>query len=92
MRILISRILSFLKERIIIYLVYLSPNRSSGTLQSLGARPCIQVGILPFQPDLTGSFLFAPLRLPSTGVTCYPLLLYAYAVEKKECSDFPLFR
>lgn len=81
----------FLKEeRIVIYLVHLSPNGSSGTLQSLGARPCIQVGILPFQPDLTGSFLFAPLRLPSTGVTCYSCPIFAYAEDKTECSDFPL--
>jgi len=53
-------------------------------------RPCIQVRILLFQPDLTGSFLFAPLSLRTTGVTCYPCPLCAYAAERTECSDFPL--
>ena len=53
-------------------------------------RPCIQVRILLFQPDLTGSFLFAPLWLPTAGVTCYPCCLCAYAAQTTECSDFPL--
>ncbi len=40
-------------------------------VDKIGARPCTEVRILPFQPDLTGSFLLAPLRLLSTGVTRY---------------------
>lgn len=64
---------------IVIYLGLRSLANSSGTHQScpsgkIGARPCIQVRILLFQPDLTGSFLFSPLWLPTTGVTCYPFV------------------
>jgi len=47
---------------------------SRDSQKRIGARPCIQVRILPFQPDLTGSFLLAPLRLLPMGITHYPFV------------------
>jgi hypothetical protein len=45
---------------------------------------------LPFQPDLTGSFLFAPLGLDCLGRRyLLPVSSVCICVQTTECSDFP---
>src|SRR3990167_7645625 len=78
---------------------------SSGTPQLPAARPCPRVGILPFQPDLTGSFLFAPLaparsarqalpatlllRLPAVGARTFLPYLAIRAAAKRAGTIVP---
>jgi hypothetical protein len=95
----VSRVLSWTA----IYLGLGSPLGSSGTpcfaIRLCRTRPCTQVGILPFQPDLTGSFLFAPLaparsarqalpatlllRLPAVGARTFLPCLATRAAAKR---------